>query len=109
MLITDSESTVSSDGTKPGKEDPSPSCREGGGIGQLSAEPPRLYAPPYRWDGWGTADLAAECSPPTQSSRGSSHSAYQVWMDDHHQVAHMPSMGKLKRVAKVQTLMVEPP
>ena len=28
MLTTDSESTVSSDGTKPGTEDPSPLCRE---------------------------------------------------------------------------------
>ena len=32
MPITESELIASSDGTKPGKEDPSLSCREGRGI-----------------------------------------------------------------------------
>ena len=49
-------------------------------------------------------------APPTQSSGGRSHSMHtRMWTNDHHQVAHMPAMGKLQRVAKVQTLTVEPP
>ena len=39
-----------------------PPCWEGRGIRWLSANPSKLYAPPYRWDGWGTADWVAEDS-----------------------------------------------
>ena len=34
---------------------------------------------------------------------------YLVWANDHHQVAHMPAMGKFQRVVMEQTTMVEPP
>ena len=59
MPIADSESIVSSDETKPGKKDHSPPCREGRGLGDSLPSPQSCMPPPYRWDGWGTADGAA--------------------------------------------------
>ena len=75
MPITDSELTVSSDGRKAGREDPSPLCREGKGIRWLFAKLLKLYAQPYRWDCWGTADWVAQ-GPPTQGNGGSSHTVH---------------------------------
>ena len=72
------------------KEDPSPLCREGGGIGWLSAKSPKLYTPSCSWNGWRTADWIAE-------------------VYDHCHVAHMPAMGKLNRVTMMPAPMVDPP
>ena len=45
MPTADLELTVSSGGTKSGKEDPSLPCREGGKFGSIFAKAPELYAP----------------------------------------------------------------
>ena len=68
MPTTDSEPIVSSGGTKPGKEDASPTCREGGEIMTL-VKSPELFASPYIWNDWRTAEyhkatlLKAEVGP----------------------------------------------
>ena len=108
MPIADSELTMSLDGTKPGKEDPSPPYREARGIRWLFPKPPKLYAPPYRWDGWGTVDWVAEGSPYSRQWREQPLCAYLVWANDHHQVTHMPAMDKLQGIAMVHTPMAEP-
>ena len=41
------------------EEDPSPPCRKVEGLGDSLPSPQRLYALPYKWDGWGTADWVA--------------------------------------------------
>ena len=62
MLTTNLESTISLSGALPAK-DPSLPCREVGGIGWLSAKPPKLYAPQYWWNGWRPAEWVAWGSP----------------------------------------------
>ena len=54
MSTIDLQSPMSLGPTKAGKEDPSPSCMEGGGIWLLSAKPPKLYTSSYRLNGWRT-------------------------------------------------------
>ena len=107
--ITYSELTVSLDGAKPGKEDPSPPCREGRGIGWLSAKPPQLHAPPYSWNGWRTADWVGEGSPYSKQLRVHPIGAFLVCANEHHQATHMPTMDKFQKAAMLQTPMVEPP
>ena len=70
---------------------------------------PKLYAQSYSWNGWGTTDWVVGGSPYSKQWREQPLCAYLLWANDHHQVAHMPAMGKLQRVAMVQTPMVEPP
>ena len=64
---------------------------------------------PHHIDGMVEEQLTEQQkAPPTQGIGGSNHS-YLVCANDHHQVAHMPAMGKLQWVAMAQTPMVEPP
>ena len=56
-----------------------PLCREGGGIGWLSAKPSHLYAPPYSWNGWMTADLVAEGSPLLKAVQGAATQCNASW------------------------------
>ena len=83
-LITDSELTMSSGGTQPGKEDPSQTCREGKGIGWLSADPPELYTPPYRWTDWETVEWVAWHSSYPKKWKEQPLSEVLVWATDHH-------------------------
>ena len=99
MPITDLESTMTSNGTRPGKEYPFPSCREGGGC------------MPHHIDGIVGEQLTEEQKAPPYSRQWREQPlyAYLALTNDHHQVTQMPAMGKLQGVAMVQTLIVEPP
>ena len=64
--------------------------------------------PPYSWNGRRITDWVAEGSPYLKQRREQPLSAFLEWANDHWQVAFMPAIGKFKRVAMVQTPMVEP-
>ena len=95
-------------GTKPGKIGTSAPWKEGREIGD-SAKSLKMYAPPYCWKGWKTADWATEGFPYSKQWKEQSLSALLAWASDHHQDVCMPAMGVFQRVAVVQIPMVEPP
>ena len=105
---TGSELTMFSDGTKPRTEDPSPPCREGWGIEWLSAKP-QSYMPHHIGGMAGGNGLSSRRLPLLKAVEGAATlciSGVGWWPSS---VAHIPAMGKLQRVAMVQTPMVEPP
>ena len=92
MPITDLESTMSLGRIKPGKEDPSPPCREGQGIRwhyqTFKAVCPTIF---LEWleDSW----LSSIRPPYLKQWKGQPLGKFLVWADDHHQDVHMHCHG----------------
>ena len=106
-LTTDSESTESLGGAEPGKEDSSHHVGKAEGVGD-SAKPPKLYAPPYEWNGWWTAEWVVWSSSYAKQWEEQPLNVLLVWATDLHHEAHIPTKGKIWRVQVLQTWMVEP-
>ena len=107
MSTRDSELTMSSDGTKPGRGDLSLPWREGGGIGLLIQEHKALC--PTLLNEWLEDSWVAWWSPCPKWWREKLLSTLQVLAMDQQPEADMPAMGILWRAAVVQSSMVEPP
>ena len=105
---TDSEFTVSLHRAKPGKKTSPCHVWKKGALGD-SAQSPKLYAPPYCWNHWWTANWVAEASPYSKQWRKQSFRAFLAWANDHHQDGHIPAMGMLQRPSVIQTQTVDPP
>ena len=107
MPITDSELTVSSHGTKPGKEDPSHHAGKALGREWVTLPSPQSCMP-YHID-WiaGEHLIEQQKAPPTHSSGGSSQSVHTWWWSlahtryaqigcSLHYFAYMPAMESFK-------------
>ena len=98
-----SESTVSLCWIQPGKEDLSTPCTDGRGVRGFSVKHPKLYALPYWWKGWGTAEWVARSSLYSKQWKEQPISAFLVWTTDHQQEAHMPAKGILQGIVVMQS------
>ena len=85
MPTTDSELTMSLGGKQPGKEDTSPPCREGGGIGDSL-----LSCMPHHTDGMaGDSQMSSMKLPYSKKWEEQPLSELLVWATDQHQEAPM--------------------
>ena len=93
---------MSSDGNKPGKEDAPHHAGMVEDLGDSLPSPQSCM--PHNIVGMAGGQLSSKRLPVLKAVEG-----YPMWANDHHQVVHMPAMGKLQIVAMVQTPTVEPP